>query len=81
MEKGVLMSAPRLPVLLIHGIDDTAAIFHDFESRDLSDRGWQDIHAIDLQPSNGDIGLDELAAQIREPMLRQTCSRTHLRLT
>jgi triacylglycerol lipase len=64
MEKGVLMSAPRLPVLLIHGIDDTAKIFQTLVS-DLSDRGWQEVHAIDLIPSNGDVGLDELAAQIQ----------------
>ncbi|RZM79158.1 esterase/lipase family protein [Leptolyngbya iicbica] len=58
------MSAPRLPVLLIHGIDDTAKIFQTLVNS-LSDRGWPEVHAIDLVPSNGDIGLDELAAQIQ----------------
>jgi len=58
------MSVPRPPVLLIHGIDDTDKIFQPLISY-LSDRGWQEVHAIDLVPSNGDVGLDELAMQIQ----------------
>ncbi|WP_204142026.1 triacylglycerol lipase [Halomicronema sp. CCY15110] len=58
------MSASRSPILLIHGIDDTAKIFQTLVN-DLSDRGWQDIHAIDLTPNNGDVGLEELAAQVQ----------------
>ena len=58
------MSASQLPLLLIHGIDDTAKIFEPLVNYS-SDRGWDEIHAIDLLPSNGDRGLDELAAQIQ----------------
>lgn len=59
------MSAVRPPVLLIHGIDDTAEIFNSLKIY-LSDRGWHDVHAIDLMPSNGDLGLDILATQVRD---------------
>ena len=58
------MSAPQPPVLLIHGIDDTAKIFQPLEGY-MRDRGWPAIHAIDLTPNNGDVGLDELATQIQ----------------
>lgn len=59
------MTEVKPPLLLIHGIDDTAEIFDALKIY-LSDRGWQDIHTIDLMPSNGDIGLDILAAQVRD---------------
>ena len=59
------MSAIRPPILLIHGIDDTAEIFCSLKAY-LSDRGWHDVHTLDLQPNNGDIGLDLLAAQVQE---------------
>ncbi|NEQ46082.1 MAG: triacylglycerol lipase [Leptolyngbya sp. SIOISBB] len=59
------MSAIRPPILLIHGIDDTAGIFHALKAY-LRDRGWNDVHTLDLQPNNGDIGLDMLAAQVQQ---------------
>lgn len=31
----------------------------------LHDRGWPDVHAIALQPSNGNVGLDQLALQVQ----------------
>ncbi|MEM1279730.1 MAG: alpha/beta fold hydrolase [Cyanobacteria bacterium P01_H01_bin.152] len=59
------MAVIHPPVLLIHGIDDTAEIFCPLKAY-LSDRGWQDVHTLDLQPNNGDIGLDQLAMQVQE---------------
>ncbi|MBD2312807.1 triacylglycerol lipase [Desertifilum sp. FACHB-1129] len=52
------------PVILIHGIDDTALVFQTM-SQQLSRRGW-DVHSLSLTPSNGEIGLDRLAQQIAD---------------
>lgn len=52
----------RNPVLLIHGINDTAKIFRRMRTH-LEARGWE-VHAISLSPNNGDAGLDELALQV-----------------
>lgn len=54
--------AARNPVLLVHGIDDTCAIFNPMTAY-LSARGWV-VHSLDLIPCNGDVGLDRLAEQI-----------------
>lgn len=51
------------PVLLVHGIDDTQAVFTSMVQY-LRDRGWP-VHCIDLVPHNGDVGLDQLATQIQ----------------
>ena len=59
-----LMAAHKNPLLLIHGIGDTSRIFNQMVAY-LSDRGWVDIHTINLFPNNGEIGLDKLALQIR----------------
>lgn len=56
------MTSQHLPVLLIHGIDDTAKVFEPMQ-RYLRDRGWSDIHACSLTPSNGELGLETLARQ------------------
>jgi len=58
----MLLSPP--PILLIHGIDDTAQVFHRMIAY-LRDRGWSDIHTINLVPNNGDQGLEILAEQVR----------------
>lgn len=52
----------RNPVLLIHGIDDTIALFYRMTAF-LQSKGWA-VHSIDLTPNNGDEGLDKLAYQI-----------------
>lgn len=59
------MTVTPTPVLLIHGIDDTIAIFAPLKQY-LSDRGWPEIHALNLLPNNGDLGLDKLAEQVRD---------------
>lgn len=58
------MIAQKNPVLLIHGIDDTIRVF-DRMIAYLRDRGWTDIHAINLLLNNGDTGLDQLALQVQ----------------
>jgi len=50
------------PVLLIHGIDDTQAVFDPMAAY-LETRGWP-VHRLDLVPNNGDLGLDCLAQQL-----------------
>lgn len=52
----------RNPVLLIHGIDDTRAIFGQMFPF-LSSLGW-DVHSLDLVPNCGAAGLEFLAAQV-----------------
>jgi triacylglycerol lipase len=54
----------RNPVLLVHGIDDTLAVF-DTMTTYLQTLGWV-VYSLDLMPCNGDIGLDELAHQISD---------------
>ena len=58
------MTSEKNPVLLIHGIGDTIRVF-DRMIAYLRDRGWHDIHAINLLPNNGDTALDQLARQIQ----------------
>ena len=50
------------PVLLVHGINDTATVFCKMTPR-LARKGWQ-VHDIDLTPNNCDRPLDYLAKQI-----------------
>ncbi|MGF2037958.1 MAG: triacylglycerol lipase [Nostoc sp. CmiVER01] len=54
----------RNPVLLIHGIDDTRAVFQKMAVH-LVLQGWS-VHSLDLVPNNGDVGLDELAKQVAD---------------
>ena len=54
----------RNPVLLVHGINDTGAIFHKMAPY-LTQLGWS-VYDLDLIPSNGDLGLDQLAGQIAD---------------
>ncbi|MBW4645317.1 MAG: triacylglycerol lipase [Goleter apudmare HA4340-LM2] len=50
------------PVLLIHGIGDTGAVFNTMASY-LRQRGWS-IHTLDLIPNNGAVSLEQLAKQV-----------------
>ena len=52
----------RNPVLLVHGINDTGAIFHKMAPY-LTELGWS-VYDLDLMPSNGDLGLDRLGKQV-----------------
>jgi len=49
-------------VVLVHGIWDTSKIFHSL-SRVLENSGLQP-RALNLEPNNGDLGLDQLALQV-----------------
>jgi triacylglycerol lipase len=55
------LSAPRA-VVLVHGIWDTSRVFGRM-SRYLAARGFRPL-AVDLMPSDGTVGLEELAAQL-----------------
>lgn len=57
------LAAERNPVLLIHGIDDTRAVMQPL-GRYLEDHGWRTF-AFDMVPSNGQVGFDELARQVK----------------
>ena len=52
----------RNPVLLIHGLNDTEAVFHSM-SKHLKHQGWT-VHSLSLTPSNGNKSLEQLAAQV-----------------
>jgi triacylglycerol lipase len=54
----------RNPVLLVHGIEDTGAVFHLMTAY-LRQLGWS-VHTLDLVPNNGDVGLDILAKQVAD---------------
>lgn len=53
----------RHPVLLVHGIWKTQATFRRM-SRYLNERGFS-VHAIDLSPNDGSLGIDHLAGQVK----------------
>lgn len=57
------------PVLLVHGIHDTQAVFGKM-ARYLRDRGWV-THGIDLTPNDGTAGLDDLAQQVQHLAAQQ----------
>ncbi len=59
---GPLRPPDRHPVLLIHGIWKSGAAFGRM-GRYLRARGFE-VHTVDLVPSDGSVGLPELAAQI-----------------
>lgn len=52
------------PVLLLHGIDDTDAIFHKMIPY-LQSQGWE-VYSLSMIPNNGKVGLDKLAQQVAE---------------
>jgi triacylglycerol lipase len=58
------LNQQRNPLLLIHGIHDTGAVF-DTMTTYLRKLGWS-VYDLDLVPNNGDLGLDELAKQIAD---------------
>ncbi|NJN20738.1 MAG: triacylglycerol lipase [Leptolyngbya sp. RL_3_1] len=58
------MTVSKNPVLLIHGIGDTHRVFQTMATY-LGDRGWP-IHTLDLVPNLGEVGLDQLALQVRD---------------
>ena len=52
------------PVVLVHGITDTFALFQVM-TQQLERSGWR-TYGLDLMPSNGDCELDRLAKQLAE---------------
>lgn len=54
----------RNPVVLVHGITDTFALFKTMTNQ-LERSGWK-TYGLDLLPANGDCGLDQLAKQLAE---------------
>lgn len=54
----------RNSVLLIHGIEDTGAVFTTMSSY-LRQLGWS-VYTLDLLPNNGNLALDILAQQVAD---------------
>jgi triacylglycerol lipase len=61
-QAGSISLMARNPVLLVHGIDDTVALFR--RMRLYLERGGLSVHALNLIPNNGTAGLAELAKQL-----------------
>lgn len=57
-------SLDRNPVILVHGIWDTKAIFNTLSAH-LSQLGWP-VHSLNLTPNDGSLGLDSLAKQLAD---------------
>ncbi|MGB3759136.1 MAG: alpha/beta fold hydrolase [Rivularia sp. (in: cyanobacteria)] len=58
------MNQQRNPVLLVHGIWDTAKVFRRMIPF-LNERGLE-VYDLDLAPNNGTKGLDDLAQQVAD---------------
>ena len=54
----------RNPVLLVHGIMRTSAVFRKMSAY-LTELGWS-VYTLNLKPHNATIGLDELATQVAD---------------
>jgi triacylglycerol lipase len=54
----------RNPVLLVHGIIRTAAVFRRMSTH-LTQQGWS-VHTLNLTPNNATLGLDQLATQVAD---------------
>jgi triacylglycerol lipase len=54
----------RNPVLLVHGLNDTGAVFYKMAPY-LTQLGWR-VYDLDLLPCNGDAELNCLASQVAE---------------
>ena len=61
-QAGSITLMARHPVLLVHGIDDTAALFRRMKPY-LENSGLS-VHTLNLVPNNGKVGLTELAKQL-----------------
>lgn len=61
-EDDLLTKKARNPVVLVHGIWNTAAIFAALQAH-LEREGWQ-VYAPSLTPNNGDAPLESLAEQV-----------------
>jgi triacylglycerol lipase len=61
-----LPTAERVPVLFVHGTDDTPGAF--FAMRDaFQEAGWPEerLHAVRLHPNNGQLPIEVMAYQVR----------------
>lgn len=54
----------RNPVLLVHGIIRTSAVFRRMSSY-LTQQGWS-VHSFNLTPNDASLGLDQLAIQVAD---------------
>ncbi len=57
-------NSPRNPVLLVHGIYDTAAKFNAMTAH-LQALGWE-VHRLSLRPNDGSAPLERLAQQVAD---------------
>lgn len=57
-------TSDRNPVLLVHGIIRTSAVFRKMTNY-LTQQGWS-VHSFNLTPNNATLGLDQLATQVAE---------------
>lgn len=58
-------ASERVPVLLVHGIDDDARTLAPLADG-LARAGFQDVQVVELKPNNGDAPISVLAGQVAE---------------
>lgn len=62
------------PVLFVHGIDDSAALFDQMQAG-LRQRGFAQLSAMNILPPNGDLPMEAMGAQVQsaaEKLLRES---------
>ncbi|WNG24629.1 alpha/beta fold hydrolase [Cystobacter fuscus] len=74
-----LASRERLPVLLVHGIDDDARSLAPLADG-LTRAGFQDVHRVELKPNNGAAPISVLAEQVAEAANRLRARTGHARI-
>jgi len=78
LQKHLLKNPKRNPVLLVHGLDDTEAVFHKMAAQ-LRLQG-SSVYSLNLVPNNGDVGLGELANQVADYVTATFAPEQHLDL-
>lgn len=63
MQAQVQARAERVPVVLVHGIDDSPRVFGPLGAH-LAREGFGRVSAVQLVPNNGDLPLEALALQV-----------------
>ncbi len=69
----------RVPVLLVHGIDDDARTLAPL-ANGLGRAGFQDVQIVELKPNNGDAPISVLAGQVAEAAASLRARTGHARV-
>jgi triacylglycerol lipase len=59
----IVSQESKLPVLLVHGLDDTGARMQHIR-RALQQAGWSSVELLTLEPNDGSASIERMAAQV-----------------